>query len=228
MFRPVIGITTPNKRFHAAYQFIKFSVWLCGGRPVALKSKASLDRDDIQGLVLGGGTDVFPGLYQSDPKQNYFYDHDRDTLELAWLDRAEERDIPVFAICRGAQMINVRHKGTLHLDVSKAYENAIYPRSLIRKMFFRKGINIKDNSLFQKLTGKRYLRVNSMHTQSIDKVGKPLIVTAQEENQVVQAVERHDKSFYFGVQFHPEFMIYRPSMRALFRGLIDEAKTSQL
>jgi len=222
--RPKIGITTPNTLFHPAYYFIQFSVWLCGGRPVPLRTLDSIERSDIRGLVLGGGTDVFPQLFEGTPKDKYKYDHERDETEIAWLKKAEKENIPVFAICRGAQMMNVMNKGTLHLDVSLAYENAHYPKNLLRKVFYRKRIDIEAGSLFNELTQSDALRVNSMHTQSIDKIGQNLGVTAREKNGVVQAIERPNHSFYLGVQFHPEFMIWRPTMQALFKGLVKAAK----
>ncbi|MEE4376453.1 MAG: type 1 glutamine amidotransferase [Candidatus Competibacteraceae bacterium] len=221
--RPVIGITTPNKRFHVAYFFIKFSVWLCGGKALPLRTLEGVESKKVDGLVLGGGTDIFPGLFQSDPKQHYFYDHQRDEMEIAWLRKAEREKIPVFAICRGAQLVNVINKGTLHLDASVAYDNFVYPEGLLHKIFYRKLIRIKQNSQFYKLVSTDRLCVNSMHMQSIDKVGDNLEISAQEDNGVVQAIERPTQPFYLGVQFHPEFLIYRSSMRNLFKQLVKVA-----
>jgi len=225
--RPRIGITAPRRGMRAPYYLIKFSVWLCGGRPVPLTRLETVGTKSVDGLVLGGGTDVFPALYKTTPKDAYRYDHDRDAVELAWLTEAEKCHIPVLGICRGAQMMNVMNEGTLHLDVSQAYEDADYPKSLWRKAVFRKGIAIEADSLLARLVGTLRLRVNSMHSQSIDRPGRALTVTAREANGVVQAIERPGHPFYLGVQFHPEFMIYRPSMRAVFRGLVGTASQRQ-
>lgn len=121
-------------------------------------------------------------------------------------------------------MMNVMNKGTLHLDVSLAYENAHYPKRLLRKIFFRKPIDVKPDSLLHKLTRALTLRVNSLHTQSVDRIGHNLRIIARERNGVVQAIERPNHPFYLGLQFHPEFMIWRPTMRAIFKALVDEAR----
>lgn len=221
--KPIIGITIPNKIFSGAYLLIKLAVIINGGRPLPLKKIDSVNTVKVNGLILGGGTDIFPELFHNIAKKNYVYDHNRDEMEIAWLKKAEKEHIPVLAICRGAQMMNVMHEGTLHLDVSTAYENANYPQNFIRKIFFRKHIDIKPDSLLAKLFKTDNIRVNSMHKQSIDKIGKGLKVTATEKNGVVQAIEKPNHPFYLGVQFHPEFMLHRPPMRAIFKGLIKQS-----
>lgn len=224
MSKPVIGITAPNKRFHIPYYLIRFSVWLCGGLGLPLRHKETVDNREVDGLVIGGGTDVFPGLFQNDPKQNYFYDHDRDEMEIGWLKRAEKENIPVLGICRGSQIMNVMNGGTLHMDVSLAYEKAHYPKSVLRKMFFRKPITVVENSKLYELLGLKRIKVNSMHSQSIDQLGNNLEIVGQEDNGVIQGIERPGHAYYLGVQFHPEFLIYRPSMRRIFKGLIKAAR----
>lgn len=221
---PKIGITTPNTRLEGAYYLIKLSVWLCGGRPVPLRTPQTIERTDIQGLVLGGGTDVYPGHYRAGPKARYRYDHDRDEMEMAWLAKATAEGLPILGICRGAQMMNVVNNGTLHMDVAQAYSGTDYPRSTIHKMFYRKPIDVEPRSLLHRLLRARRTAVNSMHSQSIATLGTGLRVTAREDNDVVQAVERHGARFYLGVQFHPEFLIYRRGMRAIFRDLVKAAQ----
>lgn len=189
-----------------------------------LRTLESLDDHKIDGLIVGGGTDVFPGLFQNDPKQDYLYDQPRDEMEMAWLKRAEADDIPVLGICRGAQMMNVMNRGSLHMDISIAYENAHYPKSLFRKLFYRKDILVEPRSLFFKIVRLNPVKVNSYHSQSIDRLGRNLKVSAQERNGIVQVIERPDHPYYLGVQFHPEYMIYRADMRNIFKTLIEHAR----
>jgi putative glutamine amidotransferase len=160
-------------------------------------------------------------LFQLDPKENYLYDRPRDEMEIAWLKRAEKETIPVLGICRGAQMMNVMNGGALHMNVRIAYENADYPEGLWHEITYRKSIKITQGSLLHKLMGTNEWRVNSIHSQSIERLGDRLEITAREHNGVVQGIERPNHPYYLGVQFHPEFMIYQSKMRSIFKGLVD-------
>lgn len=221
--RPVIGITSPVRRFNRSYWTLWLAVLVNGGHPRILTSKTNRDIR-LDGLLLGGGTDVFPGLYQRDPKQNYLYDPERDDMEISWLHWAEEDNIPVLGICRGAQMMNVVHGGSLHMDVALAYEDAIYPNNFWSNLFFRKQIMLKLDSDLYKMMQCETAWVNSIHKQSIDRLAENLDICAEEPNGVIQAIERADHPFYIGVQFHPEFLIYRKRFRRLFQAFIEQAR----
>jgi putative glutamine amidotransferase len=223
--KTVIGITKPDYEGNFAYAFIWLSVWLAGGKPLKITPQNAKDVIGVQGLILGGGKDVFPALFQDkpEPKKNYAYDHERDEMEIYWLRKAENEGLPVLGICRGAQLMNVAGGGKLHPDVSKAYEKANYPASWLSYIFYRKKIKIQSGSLLHKILGRTIVHVNSIHKQSIAEIAPGLIVTASEDNGVVQAIEKPDYDFYLGVQFHPEFLIYRRIFRELFKKLVVQA-----
>lgn len=168
---------------------------------------------------------MFPALFQDEPepKKDYTYDHDRDEMEMYWLRKAENEGLPVLGICRGAQLMNVAGGGKLHLDVSKAYEKADYPASWLSHIFYRKKITIQNGSLLHKILGRTIVRVNSIHKQSIAEIAPGLIVTAKEDNGVIQAIEKPGHNFYLGVQFHPEFLIYKRIFRKLFKKLVGQS-----
>jgi putative glutamine amidotransferase len=79
--------------------------------------------------------------------------------------------------------------------------------------------------MLHKMTGDTELMVNSIHSQSIDKVGEGLVVTSREPNGIVQSIEKPGHIFYMGVQFHPERLIYKRVFRRLFKTFINAAKT---
>lgn len=222
--KPKIGYTTRNFSIDPLQWAIDISIRICGGKPVRLTPGNSKKPNKIDGLIIGGGTDLYPALYNLDPKPNYKYDRDRDDMEIEWLKIAEKQKIPVLGICRGAQLLNVTRGGTLHVDVSKIYENAKYPSSLFANVFFRKKINITVGSLLHNLLDTTQTSINSMHKQAIDTVGKNLIISAKENNGIVQAIEDPHHPYFLGIQFHPETLIYRKEIRNIFKRLIEKSK----
>lgn len=222
--RPVIGYTTRDFTLDPLHLAIAFSIWLAGGRPLRLKPSAPQYHRQIDGLIIGGGTDLYPALFSIDPKPDYEYDRVRDRMEIRWLGRAEEEGLAVLGICRGAQLMNVRRGGTLHIDIGKIFENAKYPAHVLANIFYRKMIYIEPDTQLARLVQAEKIKVNSMHKQSIDHVGRGLVVSAKEDNGIVQGVEDPSRDFFLGVQFHPETLIYRKPFRALFKALVTAAR----
>ncbi|MAR56753.1 MAG: gamma-glutamyl-gamma-aminobutyrate hydrolase [Rickettsiales bacterium] len=222
--RPVIAITFPDEGYTMMRLFTRLAVWLAGGKPVLVHPSDPQFDMTADGLVLGGGQDVYPPLYHQRAKPDYVYNHARDKLETLWLKRMDDAGKPVLGICRGAQLMNIVRGGTLHRDFSKIYEEAEYPNSLIAKIFYRKAMYVQPTSTLAKVTGCNPCRVNSMHTQSIANTGKNLTVTAMERNGVVQCIEDTAKPLFMGVQFHPEFLIYNARYRELFGYFVNQAK----
>lgn len=225
--KPVIGVTKPSQGDNGAYALVALGVSLAGGRPVAITTESKEPDLAISGVLLGGGDDVFPMLFDDTPKQGYVYDRARDDMEIRLAQAALEQDVPVLGICRGAQLLNVAYGGSLHLDMADAYEDAHYPDSLLAKALYRKTITTSAGSLIQKALGAEKVRVNSLHKQSVKELGDGLKTTAKEKNGVVQAIEDSNRRFVLGVQFHPEFMLYRSKFRHIFEMLVNAGRTSQ-
>ena len=179
---------------------------------------------EYDGLVLYGGVDIDPHRYSSERKPNYDYDMKRDLLELNHFTYALHNKIPTLGICRGAQMINILLGGNLFTDIRKVDETTHYPNNIIGYLFFRKKITIMQNSNIANIFGLDSIKVNSIHKQSIDRLGKSLTVTAKEKNNIVQVIEHQEHPFMMGVQFHPEFMLYSKYFRGIFSALIEKAK----
>jgi putative glutamine amidotransferase len=152
--------------------------------------------DGLDGLLLAGGNDVDPALYGAAREpQTEDPDTVRDCLELALLDEALRRDIPVLGICRGIQLLNVALGGTLrqHIDGHKC------PKQ--REVH---AVAIARGSKLETMLGAGDYIVNSRHHQCVDRIAEGLVPTAQSPDGIVEAVEFPAKRFVLAVQWHPE------------------------
>lgn len=221
--RPVIGITKPSNGDWLSWMAMSFAVWLAGGKPVKITSRAPRDPHSIDGLVFGGGADVFPERYQGEAKADYTYDKARDDMEMSWAKAALDNEIPVLGVCRGMQMLNVFAGGTLHHDLSD-FEGSASPETFFRRIFYRKPIRITMGSRLDRASTREVECVNSIHTQAVARLGEGFTITAREPNSLAQAIEHERAPFMMGVQFHPEFLIYRKFARNIFKDLVDTAR----
>jgi gamma-glutamyl-gamma-aminobutyrate hydrolase PuuD len=212
--RPLIGITTyitPAKwsywELEAALipaDYVR-AVERAGGRALLVppsedgveETLAALD-----GLLFSGGSDLDPGLYEQEPHDETFGIHEeRDRAELALLEAALDRDMPVLAICRGSQVLNVARGGDLvqHLpDVVGDEKHKHTPGT-----FADHEVTVEDGTRLASLLGDR-APVKSHHHQGIGRIGDGLRVAAHAEDGTVEAVEDPNRRFAVGVLWHPE------------------------
>jgi putative glutamine amidotransferase len=182
---------------------------------------ALLDR--LDGLLFSGGPDLAPVTYGQLPHPRLGPDVDRvaDDYELALLAAASRRDLPLLAICRGMQALNVARGGTLHqhlpdrselehLQAHEPFEPA-HP------------VTVTAGSLLHGLSGHRRLAVNSYHHQAIDRLGAGLEICARASDGTVEAVCDPTARFSLGVQWHPELLTHRPEQAVLFEALLSAA-----
>ncbi len=174
--------------------------------------------DGLDGLVLTGGLDVDPSLYGAarhpltDPARA-----DRDAWELALFRGAEERRLPVLAICRGLQLVNVARGGTLHQHLPDALGTERY--RIGGGVFAVNEVEVGEGTALAGMLGAGPFRVHSYHHQGVDRLGDGLVVTARTDDGLVQAFESTE-GYVVGVQWHPEEN--REDGR-LFAGLVREA-----
>lgn len=216
-----VGVTTSVKGSTMMWLFYWLALRLAGLIPVRITSR-NVHRHDLegfQGFVIGGGDNIGAQIYQGDIALDVKIDPDRDRLELDVLRAVEDRGVPVLGICRGAQMINVHRGGSLHQDVHAAYGDM--PR--MWTPLPAKRVTIEPGTRLHAIMGLAHLQANSLHRQSIDRLGRDLRVSARDRYGVVQAVECEaaDERFLLGVQWHPEFMIYRSAQRRIFKAFRD-------
>ncbi|WP_293958707.1 type 1 glutamine amidotransferase [Sneathiella sp.] len=195
------------------------AVWRAGGKAVFLSPGREFPSERLEGLIIGGGDDIGADLYGGEINIDVRIDPERDVLELELLRFVIDTDLPVLGICRGAQMMNVFFCGTLFSDIRKMPRE----KTNIRTVLARKIVSVKQNTKMRDILGQDIVRVNSLHHQAVDILGKGLSISACDQGDFVQALEHNDKRFFVGVQWHPEFLVFDKHQQALFRALIENA-----
>lgn len=183
------------------------SVALAGGLPVELARDADVDDlvERLDGLVLSGGADVDPELYGAEPDVNLgTVERERDEWELALFEAARRRDLPILAICRGFQLLNVALGGTLnqHVDID---EGAGHPQWELDGRTRTHDVEVLAGTRTATVLEVGRWAVNSLHHQTVATVGEGLIVTAVASDGVVEGFETADGSI-LAVQWHPEML----------------------
>jgi putative glutamine amidotransferase len=212
--RPIIGITTYVTPAKWSYWDIEAAlvpaayveaIERAGGRALLVPpSEEGLDEtiDALDGLLFSGGSDLDPALYDQEPHDETFGVHpERDRAELALLERALARDMPVLAVCRGSQVLNVARGGDLvqHLpDVVGDEKHKHTPGT-----FADHDVTLEAGTRLESLLGDR-APVKSHHHQGFGRVGDGLRVAAHAEDGTVEAVEDPERRFALGVLWHPE------------------------
>jgi putative glutamine amidotransferase len=158
--------------------------------------------DHVQGLVLTGGEDVEPGRYGAAPHPKLGEtDAARDIVELALIAGAERRRLPLLAICRGIQILNVALGGTLYQDLASERAGPIDHAD--RRA--RHGLRIEPLTRLHRSVGALAASVNTRHHQAIRDPAPGLRPTAWAEDGVIEGVERNGSApWTLGVQWHPE------------------------
>lgn len=220
--RPKIGVTVSNRGATLTWLAHWLAVWRAGGQAVRLSVNGKTDTDDLDGLVIGGGDDIGADLYGGELALNVRIDAARDRLEQHVLDDALHAELPVLGICRGSQMINIHFGGTLFQDIYDRFQDL--PR--MRTILARKQISITPESRLSGLMGRARVAINSLHHQAVDRLGQGLKVSARDAHNIIQATEHPDAPFLIGVQWHPEFLMFRRRHQNLFRGLVRAADGS--
>lgn len=218
--RPLIGVTASVRGGRWMGWANKFALWRAGARAVRIDATHEFPIDRLDGLVIGGGDDIDATLYGGEVAPAVRIDEERDRLELRVLAHAATRDLPVLGICRGSQMINVHRGGSLYTDIYEVFEKA--PR--LRTVLPRKSVEISDGSRLASLLGRRQVRVNALHHQSVDRLGDGVRVAALDKWGIVQAIEVPQCRFLIGVQWHPEFLVLDRREQNLFRALVGAAR----
>ncbi|HYI97952.1 MAG TPA: gamma-glutamyl-gamma-aminobutyrate hydrolase family protein [Bryobacteraceae bacterium] len=184
--------------------------------PVSILPEESFAMDEFDGVILTGGTDIDPALYgETRQRETDVPDPDRDAAEVSLVRQALERDMPILAICRGHQLLNVALGGTL-VQHMEGHQQRTEDRSLPAH-----NIAIKSGTLLNEIADAEIWPVNSRHHQAIKSLAPDLRVAAVDErDNTIEAIYHPKRRFVLGVQWHPEDQIFRyPEQLDLFRAL---------
>ena len=227
----VIGITSCRK-----LEDYRQSVLHVGGEVRILEPSADEARQTLAGvggLMLTGGDDVAPARY-GEPAHSTIVEAEpgRDEFELALIKEARAQNLPIFAICRGIQVLNVACGGTLVQDIPTEVTGALPHRFAVpphEPYFLAHEVWIDKDTLLWKLMRERLsdadsCEVNSRHHQAVKRLAPGFKVAATAPDGVIEAVEDPEARFCLGVQWHPENFFRTGEFRPLFEGFLEAAQ----
>src|SRR5688500_4334311 len=236
MVTPLIGITTSltvdkvPERAYVNGTYIR-AVQAAGGIPVLLtphftpEVQAALWQR-LDGLLLTGGGDIEPARF-GEARHSTVDDVSpaRDALEIGLTHRALDAEVPLFAICRGIQVLNVALGGTLVQDIPSEIDTTIAHSQKAKRHEATHAVTVSGETRLADVLGAHDVRVNSFHHQSIKTLGRGRRDVAWAPDGVIEGVEHASAPMLvLGVQWHPEDLVdHDPAAANLFRALVDAA-----
>ncbi|SFC48162.1 putative glutamine amidotransferase [Marinospirillum celere] len=216
MAKPIIAITGPEKGAFGPRFLVALAVRLYGGQPLQLRPSQKPADNRFDGVVVTGGHDIDPVLYAAQPEVEPRYDAARDKLEMAVIDLALTKGLPILGICRGAQLMNVYRGGTLYQELHGQREKTSHRWTILPL----KTLCVHPKTWLAEFMGSQTARINSLHNQAINETGAGFKVSGTDLDGIVQAIEDPEYGFLIGVQWHPEFLLFLKKQRQLFKALI--------
>ena len=221
---PIIAIA-PSSTLHDYEE----SVRRAGGDARLLDRPVDRPEDVVRsagGLLLTGGGDVLPAIYGAAAHSSFDpAEAGRDDYEIELVRRAIDADLPIFAICRGIQVLNVARGGTLVQHIPAEVDGNI--EHVIKEPRFALAHDIRTapGSLVERLMRAgvdtpEHCAVNSRHHQAVKVLGEGLVASATAPDGVIEAIEDPSRRFCLGVQWHPENFYRTGEFRSLFEGFI--------
>ena len=227
--KPVVGITTYLTR--AAWGSWELDAALvpaayvravvrAGGAPLLVPPGAAIDEtlDAVDGLIFSGGSDIDPDLYGADAHaETDGVVRERDDFELELMQAALARDLPVLAICRGSQVLNVALGGELEQHVPDRVGADTHKQTA--GVFAEHDVSVVPETRLASILGDRH-DVKSHHHQGFGELGTGLRESARAPDGTVEALEDPSRTFTLGVLWHPE----EGEDLALFEALVEAAR----
>lgn len=242
--RPLIGVTTsevrpaervtplpegePRGREMALGLPYLRGLEAAGGLPVVIPPldeeaiEPLLDR--LDGICLSGGPDLDPQTYDHEPHPELGpTEPDLDRFELDIARRADAREMPILAICRGTQALNIVRGGVLHQHLPDISTDVAHRQQTAGDQTSHPVAVEPESRLAAALEGSE-IDVNSFHHQAIDRLGEGLVVSATAPDGTIEAVEDPSRRFLIGVQWHAETLVHRPYEANLFERFVDACR----
>lgn len=246
--KPVVGVTGPNNGGMAAWWMTYLALLRAGARPLRITPSRTVDKSQLDGLVIGGGTDVEPKHYGQEPapetegeKHNKYRIRDWLISALLFILRllsqqkqaqsydpqrdSMEKTLIEYALGRGMPVLGIcRGAQLLNIVTGGSLHQNITEfyseEPHVRSLLPRKRIVLESDTKIVSLIQDGTRFVNALHNQSINQLGEGMIVTARDMAGVVQAIEHSDYDFVIGVQWHPEYLPQIQSQQRIFAGLV--------
>lgn len=242
--RPLIGVTTsevrfaeriaqtpqsePPRREMALGLTYLLAIEAAGGLPVVMPPleleaiEPLLNR--LSGVCLSGGPDLDPVAYAERPHPDLGpTEPDLDRFEFELARQADARGLPILAICRGMQALNVARGGSLHQHLPDRPGVTIDHRQREGGDHAIHDVTIAPDSRLARLMGRHAAEVNSFHHQAVHRIGSGLRAVAWSPDGVIEGIEAPARDFVVGVQWHAESLVELPEQASLFRGLVEAA-----
>lgn len=240
MKKPIIGISgsiiidgsgsfAGYRRSYVNEDYVK-SVIKNGGIPyiIPMSNDVEVIREQIghvDGLILSGGHDVAPKYYNQEPNTKLGgILPERDEFDFKLIEFAKEKNIPILGICRGLQILNVYHGGSLYQDLSLDKNSNIKHDQVTSPTVTTHSLDLVDGTILKSLLKKDTIMVNSFHHQIIDVLADDFVASAYSKDGVVEAIENPSYKFMIGVQWHPEMLhVVEEEMNLIFKKFMENA-----
>lgn len=238
--RPIIGVSSrkiyfthndrPYPRFGVAMNYCQ-AAEAAGGAPLILPLSQTPDvltqiLDVCDGLMLTGGFDLEPQWYGEEPHPKLGPVNPlRDITEMVLAKEALQRDMPIFAICRGMQVLNVAGGGTLFQDIeSQVDDEVLLHFQELTEEYPSHSVDVVPGSWLHSMTGEERVRTNSYHHQAVKQLADGFKITGRAPDGIVEGISSERHFFVHGVQWHPELTYHNLDFNlAMFRSHVEAA-----
>ncbi|OBW59956.1 gamma-glutamyl-gamma-aminobutyrate hydrolase [Solibacillus silvestris] len=226
--KPIIGLTMYDfdKKLDINNAYLT-SIELAGGIPICIPNATEENVEAVlnlvDGLVLIGGADIDPLLFNEEPHRHIgSVVRKRDDSDLLLMKAAFKRQMPVLGICRGQQIMNVAFGGTIIQDIPSQVENTILHKQPSKRGELAHTVAVKTPK-FKEIFTEETFRVNTFHHQSVGKLGEGLLVSAVAKDGIIEGIEHESHPYCVAVQWHPEELAPNGDVYAqrLFKSFIE-------